>query len=65
MTKLMRNVRTGKLAVYDRELVETGRWIDLEEETAQKKLAEDTLVLKDEIEVVVTRSTDEVIELEA
>jgi hypothetical protein len=65
MSKLMRNVRTGKLAVYDRELVESGRWIEVTNEPAPKKSVKDSLALKDELEVVITRSAHESVESEA
>ena len=66
MHKLMRNVRTGKTALYDRELVETGRWVALEDEKpVAKPVQEDRLVVKDEVEVIITRSHDESVESEA
>lgn len=39
----MKNVRTGKLAAYDAELVESGRW---EEFIPPKEVPKKTVVLK-------------------
>ena len=48
----MRNVRTGKIAVYDADLIESGRWEEVVGDVADKKPnADDEVSVKDEISV--------------
>lgn len=56
----MRNVRTGKLAVYDADLVESGKWEEvLPAEAKKKSPTEDEVGVTDEIQITVTRGKDE------
>jgi hypothetical protein len=55
---MMRNIRTGKLAVYDSTLVEDGRWEEVVEppkQAAPKPAANDNVAVMDEIKVTLTK----------
>lgn len=54
----MRNTRTGKIAVYDADLIETGRWEELGAEDAPKqnpKPNDDEVSVKDELKVTLIK----------
>jgi hypothetical protein len=54
----MKNTRTGKIAVYDADLIETGRWEEVTAESAAKKPnADDEVSVKDEIAVTLIKGT--------
>lgn len=54
----MRNTRTGKIAVYDADLIETGRWEEVGAEPAPKadpKANDDEVSVKDELQVTLIK----------
>jgi hypothetical protein len=58
----MRHSRTGKIAVYDADLVETGRWELVGTAAAveaKKPSANDAVAVQDEIQITVTRGKNE------
>lgn len=58
----MRNSRTGKIAVYDADLVETGRWELIgtaESVKPEKPSANDVVAVQDEVQITVTRGKNE------
>jgi hypothetical protein len=60
--KKMRNIKTGRVAVYDAELVQSGRWVELDSEPkveAKKPGANDVVAVQDEVKITVTRGKDE------
>jgi hypothetical protein len=61
--KLMRNLRTGKVAGYDAELVEGGRWEIIPEPTPQDKpFDQDFINAKDAVHITLTSSSGETTE---
>lgn len=61
----MRNVRTGKVASYDAELVETGRWELVEEKPKKGPFDSDAVTAKDIMSITLTRSSGESIQYQA
>lgn len=60
--KYMRNTRTGKVAVYDAELIGSGRWEEVgavPEPQAEKPGANDVVAVQDEVQITVTRGKNE------
>jgi hypothetical protein len=60
--KHMRNIKTGRVAVYDAELVQSGRWEEVGAEPkveAKKPGANDVVAVQDEVKITVTRGKDE------
>ena len=59
--KLMKNVRTGKIAVYDADLIESGRWEVYVEQTAapKKPFDQEFLNAKDRVQITLTRADGE------
>jgi hypothetical protein len=58
--RMMRSVRTGKIAVYDEALIADGRWVEVKEEAAPaapKPSANDDVAVKDEISVTLIKGT--------
>ena len=55
----MRNLRTGKLAVYDADLVEGGNWEEVLPAEKKKGPTDDEVGVTDEIQITVTRGKDE------
>jgi len=57
--RMMRNVRTGKVAVYDEALVADGRWVEVKDEApaAPKPSANDDVAVKDEVTVTLIKGT--------
>jgi len=55
----MRNLRTGKLAVYDADLVEGGNWEEVLPAEKKKSPTDDKVGVTDEIQITVTRGKDE------
>lgn len=54
----MRNVRTGKVAVYDPDLIETGRWEEVHGDQAKHPKGQvDEVSVKDEISVKLIKGT--------
>ena len=56
--RMMRNVRTGKLAVYDATLMADGRWEEVIEDgqpAAPKPSADDQVAVKDEVQVTLIK----------
>lgn len=55
--RLMRNVRTGKTAVYDADLIETGKWeeVDKVAPPAPKGSSNDEVSVKDELQVTLIK----------
>lgn len=61
----MRNIRTGKIAVYDADLVESGRWelyAPKEQASSAKPFDQEFLNASDEVSITVTRSDGESIQ---
>lgn len=59
-TRLMRSVRTGKIAVYDEALIADGRWVEVKDEDAApppKPSANDDVAVKDEVTVTLIKGT--------
>lgn len=56
-TRLMRNIRTGKVAVYDEALIADGRWVEVKDDAAPapKPSANDDVAVKDEVTVTLTK----------
>lgn len=63
--KQMRNVRTGKIAAYDAELVETGRWELVEEKPKKGPFDADAVTARDVVAITLTRSSGESIQHQA
>jgi hypothetical protein len=67
--KQMRNKRTGRLAVYDADLVAGGNWeaVETDQQPAQsgKPFSDDKAVATDTVEISVTRKTGESIKRKA
>lgn len=61
----MRNLRTGKVAVYDADLVESGRWEEIrvgqtDEQPKQKASGPaDEVAVSDEISIVLFKETED------
>ena len=53
----MKNVRTGKIAVYDADLIETGRWEEVNGDAVEKKPKgqNDEVSVKDEATVTLIK----------
>lgn len=52
----MKNTRTGKIAVYDADLIESGRWEEIDAaQAAQKPRADDEVSVKDEVTVTLIK----------
>lgn len=69
--KLMKNKRTGRVAVYDAAVIATGMWVPVEDEPpAQQKQqtnssTDDLVNATDDLSICLTRSSGESIECEA
>lgn len=73
--KLMRNKRTGRLAVYDEGVIALGQWVPHDPEPEQipaqtpskkgKSGPVDTVTFSDKVQITVTRSSGESIEHQA
>lgn len=56
--RMMRNVRTGKIAIFDESLVADGRWAEIKDEAspaAPKPSANDDVAVKDEVTVTLIK----------
>ncbi len=67
--KLMKNRRTGRVAVYDAAVIATGMWIPVEDEQPAQQTNsptdEDEILLTDDLSICLKRSSGESIECEA
>lgn len=68
--KLMRNKRTGRTAVYDQALIDSGNWEPDEPQAEtvkapKNKSSKDVVAVSDKVEVVVQGAADESIEHQA
>lgn len=58
--RLMRNVRTGKTAVYDADLIESGKWEEVDKAApnpSAKGSPDDEVSVKDEVKVTLIKGT--------
>lgn len=58
--RMMRNVRTGKITIFDETLVADGRWEEIKDQAqpaAPKPSANDDVALKDEVKVTLIKGT--------
>lgn len=56
--RMMRSVRTGKIAIFDESLVADGRWVEIKDEAppaAPKPSANDDVAVKDEVTVTLIK----------
>lgn len=62
----MRNIRTGKIAVYDADLVESGRWevYSPQEEARPKPFDQEFLNTSESVHIVLTSEAGESTELQ-
>lgn len=66
--KLMKNKRTGRVAVYDAAVIATGMWIPVEDEQPAQQTnspTDDLVKTTDNLSICLTRSSGESIECEA
>jgi hypothetical protein len=63
--KMMRNLRTGKMAAYDAELVESGRWELVVEKPNKGPFDSDAVTAKDIMSITLTRGSGESIQYQA
>lgn len=64
--RLMKNTRTGKIAVYDADLVETGRWEEFRKTDDEQPVQvpkqsgpDDAVAVQDEISITLVKGNED------